>query len=430
MRTALLVLSLCMASCATYADRTARALRDFESGNFAAARGAYDDPSTTGSEFLQLVESGTVAWTAGDLGAAQERFDTAGELTKQFERAALISSETLGEEVLSWAFNDTAKSYEGEGYERVLLHVHDALTRLERGDRDGARVEAKRANVHLENDETLYKKSYRAGGLGHFLSALTYEMDNEPDNAWIDYQRMVTKGVGLELAGKALVRLARRAGRQDELEGLVQRFGQEPELPEGAASIVVICGVGFGPEKFESGLAIPLEHGVARWVVPVYRDRYQPVANVDLVVNDSPVRAAVVEDIAAVARENLADRIAWMATKSAVRNALKYEMTRRLGKDDNLGTLGTLAGIVYTLASERADLRAWRTLPHSFHAARVFVAPGTHSVRLAPLGGATMDLGRFELARGETMFVFARTLGSRTYARAVGGQRLTTGPTP
>jgi hypothetical protein len=89
-----------------------------------------------------------------------------------------------------------------------------------------------------------------------------------------------------------------------------------------------------------------------------------------------------------------------------------------------------VAGIVYTLASERADLRAWRTLPHSFHAARVFVAPGTHSVRLAPLGGATMDLGRFELARGETMFVFARTLGTRTYARAVGGRPLTTGPTP
>lgn len=424
MRSAAVLLCLAAASCATYTDRTRHALRDFETGRFDAAQRAYDNPETTGSDFLRLVESGTVAWTAGDAATAQERYDQAAELTRRFERAALVSSDTLGEEIMSWAFNDTAKTYEGEGYERVLLHVHDALSRLERGDRDGARVEAKRANTHLENDETLYKKSYKAGGLGHLLSAVTYEMDGEPDNAWIDWKRMVDKGVGLEIAGKALVRLARQAGRADELEGLRARFGAEPELPDGAASIVLVCGTDFAPEKREVGIAIPLEHGVARWTVPQYHDRPQQVSAVDIVVDGSAVRASLVEDVQAVARENLSDRIAWMATKSAVRNALKYEMTRRLGKDDNLGALGTIAGVVYTLATERADLRSWRTLPAGFHAARVFVPPGVHSLRLAPLGAESVDLGKRELARGETMFVFARTLGGRTHARAVGGSPL------
>jgi hypothetical protein len=39
-------------------------------------------------------------------------------------------------------------------------------------------------------------------------------------------------------------------------------------------------------------------------------------------------------------------------------------------------------------------------------------------------GGSNTSLGSFELAPGETLIVVARSLGTRVYARAIGGRRL------
>jgi hypothetical protein len=116
--------------------------------------------------------------------------------------------------LLTWTLSESAQRYLGEGYERALVHSSAAVARLARGDLEGARVETKRANSLLESEEELYKKEYRAGGLGHFLSALVYELDGKPDEAYIDYARMEGKGVGIALASHALQRLARDLGRR------------------------------------------------------------------------------------------------------------------------------------------------------------------------------------------------------------------------
>ncbi|NUP95706.1 MAG: hypothetical protein HUU28_06030, partial [Planctomycetaceae bacterium] len=58
---------------------------------------------------------------------------------------------------------------------------------------------------------------------------------------------------------------------------------------------------------------------------------------------------------------------------------------------------------------------------------------GEHTVTLSAVGGETLELGRYRLERGETLFVIARSLGSRLYAHAIGGVRLDLppdGPTP
>ena len=87
------------------------------------------------------------------------------------------------------------------------------------------------------------------------------------------------------------------------------------------------------------------------------------------------------------------------------------------------GELMGLAADIFTFVTERADLRAWRTLPASWQGARAFVAPG-EPVRLAVgvQGGAYLELGTYQLTPGETMFVIARSLNGRVYAHAIGGE--------
>jgi hypothetical protein len=418
-----------LASCATYGERTRRAYDAFESGRFEEARTEFADPKITDSEFLSGAEAGMAALVAGDFGRAQEHFDVAYDEVRELEDRALVSATDLGETLVSFAINDTFKTYEGEGFERVMLHGCLALTYLAQGKLEDAYVEARRANKLLESEEALYEKHYAAGGLGHFLSALAYEMLGQPGEAFIDYQRMVEKGVGEELAARAMIRLSRSLDRESEVEPLVARFGEDPVRPEGAANVVVIAGVGSGPFKQEFGFSLPVDKGkFVQWAVPALVARPQFVSGLVLRVagGSQSVRTTVIEDVAKVSKENLDDRIAWLAAKSAVRAALKYKLTDELEKEH--GMLGLIAGDVFTVVTERADLRAWQTLPNTWQAARAFVAPGNHELVLDAEGGSSVALGTFELAPGETLIVLARSLGSRVYAHAIGGRRLDSPP--
>lgn len=414
---------LLQAGCATYSDRTAQALADFRAGRLEQAMTAYEDPDTTGSPFLRGAEAGTVALAAGDWERARSNLDRAAAEVRELEDRALAAPESLQDGLLSWALNESSRDYPGEGFERVLLHAQLAIVYLARGDLSAAQVEVRRANALLETEQELYEKEYEAGGLGHFLSAITYELDRKPDEAYIDYKRMEAKGVGRELAGRALVRLARRLHFEDDLRVWIERYGDEPDPPADSASIVVVAGVGLGPYKRELALTIPTPEGLLQWAVPAYVER--PTAGEQLVLSiaggNRSVQTVVVEDVTRVARENLEDRIGWLAGKSAIRSVLKLALARNLRKE--AGVLGQIAGDVFTFVTERADLRGWQTLPASWQAARVFLPPGVHALVLHAVGGEGRELGSFELAPGETMFIFARTLDARLHAHPVGGQR-------
>jgi hypothetical protein len=171
--------------CQSYHKRTELAFADYERGQFASAAQQYADPKTTDSPFLRGAEAGMSALSGGDFAGARQHFEFAAEAVRQIERTALADPQALGEKILSWAVNDTLLTYEGEGYERALLHSARAIAHLMSGDLEGARVEVRQANALLESEETLYKKEYRAGGLGHFLSGVTYELAGRPDDAYI-----------------------------------------------------------------------------------------------------------------------------------------------------------------------------------------------------------------------------------------------------
>lgn len=418
----LLPATLAFASCATYSARTEQAFAEFSQGEFEVAAATYADPEVTGSPFLAGAEAGMAALAGGDWEGAQEHLDAAAAAVKGIEDRGIASPQALGENLLSFTLNESLATYEGEGFERVQLHAALALTYLARGDLDGVWVEARRANELLESEEALYKKKYKAGGLGHFVSALAYELLDRQDEAFIDYERMAEKGVGTELAGRAMVRIANQLHYTDRLPQLAERYGADLERPQEAASIVLIAAVGMGPFKEQTTITIPTGDGLLRWSVPRYVSRDQAGQVVELgITGSTSVRASVIEDIDQVARENLEDRIAWLATRSAVRSVIKRELTQKLESDH--GFAGFVIGTVFTIATENADTRAWQTLPHSWQAARLFVEPGQHEVVLKSRGEQRV-LGTFELEPGETLIVLARTLAGRLYPHTLGGLRV------
>lgn len=418
-----LLLSL-LGSCKSYPQRTDAAFGDFRRGHFESALKKYSDPETTGTPFLQWSESGMVALAAGDWKQATELLGKATKVVEETERKALVSPESAGEVLLSWTINESFTAYEGEGYERVMLHATLAFAYLAQGLLEDARVELRQMDALLRAEEQLYAKDYKAGGLGHFLSAVGYELAGKPDEAYIDYKRMEATGVGAPLFAPALARLAQELHEQDDLELWKKRYDVDPQAQAGKASVVVIAGVGLGPYKKANTLTIPTGSGLLQWSVPSYETRPQPLPSVTLGVDagHGAVESVVVEDVSRVVKENLDDRLAWLAAKSTVRAFLKRELSRELEKNNGIG--GAIAGALFTLVTEQADLRAWQTLPNTWQAARVFLDPGLHELVLSA-GGASAKLGTFELAAGETLFVFARTLDTEIHAYAIGGKSVT-----
>lgn len=423
-------LALLALSCVSHGVRTEEALDDFRRGHLSKAIEAYGDTHTTGSAFLSGAEAGTVALAGGQWDEAIKHFNRAHKVVEGFERSAVISPESLGEMLLTWTLSESAAAYRGEGYERVMVHMGLAMAFLAKGNLVDAQVEIRRSNSLLESEEKLYEKEYQAGGLGHFISAVAYELDGQPDEAYIDYKRMEAKGVGTELAGRALVRLATQLHNEDDLRLWTEKYGADIDRPEDSASVVIIAGIGLGPYKLETTLTIPTEDGLLQWSVPGYIRRPQTVDDLELSVagGDRGVRTVAVEDVGRVASENLQDRLAWLAAKSAVRAVIKRELTKSL--EEGAGIWGRLLGDLFTLATEHADLRSLQTLPDSWQAARVFLPAGAHEISLGARGGETRRLGTFELVKGETMFILARSVGSTLYAFPIGGRRIDAGSRP
>lgn len=375
-----------------------------------------------GSEFLSGAEAGTVALTAGDWELARSYFARAAEAAEDLERRALAGPEALGEALASWALNDTQRTYQGEGFERVYVHCGLALTYLAQGLLEDVLVEARLANQLLEAEEKLYDQDYRAGGFGHLISGLAYELREQPGEAFLDYQRMLAKGVGESFAVAQLRRLANDLGREGELEKLSETYGewQRPEPLQ--ARIVVLAGVGLAPFKFESGLVLPSRKGIIKIVAPSYRFRAQPIRALHVSASGLGAQTTLIEDVGRVAKVNLSDRLLWSVGKSTARTFLKRELSQNL--EDKYGGAGALVGGLFTLISERADLRSWLTLPDTWQAATLELPAGIHQVELGAIGGQSLDLGTFELEPGELMVVIARSLGTSVYAYPIGGRSI------
>ncbi len=370
------------------------------------------------------------AFVGGDFEGALVQFHLAQAASESIDERAALGLSSLGQSVASLALNEGQQDYMGEGYERVMMHAMLGLSYLAQGRAEDVLVEARRVDEMLTSEQELYDTDYGAGGIGHLMSAMAYELIGKPGEAYIDYQRLQEKGLGGSLVTSALLRLAASTNRPDDLQRFTEEFGEGQEVPEGWPSVVVIAGLGIGPAKAEFKLDVPLPDGVFSMAVPKFAEGRSPTEALELRFPESNtrVRTAVIENVSQVAKKNLSDRTTALAIRSAGRGLLKRQLADQVRDNKRGQALGLLAD-AFTIFSERADLRAWRTLPDSWVAARAFLPPNESvAIQLAEIGGDVVPLGTFQLLEGETMFILARSLHSGLVAHTVGGELIEAAP--
>ncbi|HZZ83135.1 MAG TPA: hypothetical protein VFE30_01260 [Anaeromyxobacteraceae bacterium] len=331
----------------------------------------------------------------------------------------------------TFLWNDGTDDYRGEPFERALLHVLRALNQVYLHRLDEALVEARKVSAFLAelNEKLAGRQIYRDDAFAQYLSALLYDEAGKQDDARISR----------DAALKAWEWYAA------DYRTAAPSFSTDP-LPPGQGELVLLHLNGLAPRKVSKSVQVAWNDAVAlvgadeegrtnQQVNDALRAGLMAnaitVAFPDYVqdpfrVRGSRVRAGdvaaetqLVEDVSAIARKALADRVGAIRARAIARATIKFvlaKVTEEAIKKKAGNGLGMLAGMVarsVAAGSEVADTRAWSTVPAEIRMARLALPAGHHQLTVeylsqdgAPLKQEALEV---DVAEGRRTWVHVRS---------------------
>jgi len=381
----ILLVSVCMMliSCATY-SQYAHSLRDgLLHGDPDASLAIAEKKDPEYKEIIASLEKGMLRRMTDDYSGSNKSFEVA---KQEIEKLYGIS---VTENIASLTINDTFRGYEGDRFEQLLLHAFMAMNYIQLEKLDDARVEMLQANIKMmewgdEPEEDAFLR---------YLEGIIYENLNEEDNALISYRKALTvyKEKGgqhypqiPEILKKDLLRLLSGNGLNSEFDETKKELGMATykpvEINNEFGELVVILNNGLAPIKSEAALPIfstEVQQNL-RVAFPIYRDVKGILDKPVIEVSQQQFTMETVEDIDALARYSLEQKMPGIMARATARAVVKYN-TQQSQQD------GSFAGLLLTvtnLATERADTRSWTTLPQEIQLQRIRLPVGEHQVNV------------------------------------------------
>lgn len=443
-----------LSGCASYSQK-ALAVRDpLIRGDLEAAQSFLEKEQPGGKGLPYLFELGLVQRERGEYRASNATFEDAEQLVDE------LYTKSVSKEILALATSDETIPYDGEIWERVLVNYYRALNYVDLGDFESALVECRKLNQKLQvyTDSSDDPPTYRTDAFAQYVTAILYEASGDLNDAWVSL-RLADEGYAhyLEAYGvppppslaSDLLRIATDYGYDDDLDRLRERYPDATFTPTSElmqeGEIVVFYGEGFVPPKIQEEVTIPLlkteweddhEDYARKLSRPGYRHRkykkseleyllrialpaYAPRAPGDLPghavveTDGASGRTVVAEDLDAIARHGLEDRMGGILFKTILRALGKYALTR--GVEDKTGKVGGILANLVTAATEKADTRSWITLPRTIQMTRLRVEPGVHDVEITCFDAHGALLNRVVFEDVEVGAGQVRILSHRTF---------------
>ena len=334
-----------------------------------------------------------------------------------------VEAISVTEHTSSVIVNDTVRSYEGEDFEKVLLHLYKALNYLDLQQPYEARVEVLQVDVKIrELNSGSSGAALTEEAFARYLNGIIFENLGEWSDAMIEY-RKAYEAFGLykkkynvalpESLKYALLRLAERQGLNDDLKTYREEFKitDAPSVAsrEANGELVVTLHSGLVALKGEvaSQALDPSSGRFIRIALPVYHPRAVQVTQARLRVGEQTVRLDLVEDVSALAIKSLESHMAAITARTVARAAVKYRAAKEAEKRNaGAGLLMNIAGVI----SEQADTRSWSSLPAQIQLGRVSLAPGTYKAQLELLDNSgklvhTQDFGNVSITQGKATYL-------------------------
>ncbi|MFP9113369.1 COG3014 family protein [Flavobacterium sp. RHBU_3] len=422
LRAALLLLLVCITSCATYNDKITDVHQEMVNGRFKNASGLLDKNAFLGkkrNKLLYLLEKGKMEHISGNYE----------ESNRLFEEAYILVDDRIktsaGHAVAANLTNPMAAPYKGEDFEKVTIHYYKAINYFMLGQPDEALVEAKRIDLKLQELNNRYKDNknkYTQDAFSQILQGILYESTGDINNAFIAYRNAeeiytaaggTYYGVTLPKQLQAdLLRTAYALGFTEEYNKYLVQFNlpatSPPPAPNVYGEAIVFWENGLGPVKdqvvvtasgagsffygtyMEDGVVqqilIPIPMGsnlgtINAVAIPKYNRSISYYSKASLTVNGREQYFETAQDFYPIAKQCLNDRnlretvniVTRFATKKAGSILLQEVARQAVGKDGaELIRLGADAAGAIT---EKADTRNWQTLPATISYTRVPLNP-------------------------------------------------------
>ena len=369
-----------------------------------AAKIVQENKETYGknSTVLYNLESGLLLHYAGDYELSSRHF-----LESEREMDDLYT-QSVSKGVGSMVLNDNLLPYEGEDFEKVYVNLFLALNYARLGKIEDALVEARKVDLKLNEYSRQYdgRNSYKQDAFVRYIMGVLYEADGEVNDAFISYRSAYEgfKAYDTLFATRCpsylkadLVRTAGELGFQDELAEYEREFGiKYAAPPRGVGTLLVVIYSGRGPMKEEVKLKVSImdkDGTVHTFVaaVPKFHSRQNWVNTYNVSVSGKDVAdratSELGENVNAIAEKNLDERISLIYLKTAGRALLKFLAAEQAKKEVKKKNDSPLANFLTSVvvdaaydASEKADVRTWRTLPHDIQIALIKLPAGEFSV--------------------------------------------------
>jgi len=373
-----------------------------------------------------------------------KKYQESNAMMEQAKTAAEeLWTESVGKNAAAWVTTDNSLPYQGEDFEKVLLHFVAALNFMGLNDYSAARVEARQVTAKLELYNASYpegKNAYSDDGFARWLSGKLAETEGGRtalNDAWIDYKKAIAvyekdyagryqTAVPRFLVADALrVTQALGADFKEEYDQLKAKFPSvlfktEAETKE-VGQVVLIHMSGEAPYKVDKFWEAYSDKDIVRIAYPEFVPKPSAVTGASISVGGATGQTELGEPITAIAIQNLNDHMGRIKAKAIVRAIAKFVAAKAAqagGKKagGNAGAalqiLGAAAEVANAVAEE-ADKRSWITLPSAVNVASVWAPVGQTQMQVTflgaggrPMGSATLPV---EVKAGQTTFVSYRT---------------------
>jgi tetratricopeptide (TPR) repeat protein len=392
-----LFLAVTVAGCASYVGNIERMDTALAAHDIGGALTALAPLEGGDSQALYLLDKAMLLRMRGDYAGSIGAFEAAKPLMRYLEATSV--SETAAALTVS----ENLRSYAPPLYQRLLVHVYEALDYWQEEQPDKARVEIKQLNLLIKR---LYPKSRAAprgqDAFARYFAGLVYEGLGDWSDAMIAYRkafkayrlarRPVPPGLRTSLCRFAdYLDLDKKLSRYKALFGIRSWPPVVPRDQADSGQLVFILGASLAPRKVAVTQWVPSPHSgrLVSISLPALRREPARISAAAVTAGDKTATTTVVENVGEVARETLAANMPELIASEAGRNIVRAGLANVADKKQHgLGALISFVGA----AIDRADTRTWNTLPKTIQMARLRLPPGRYDVTVALQGrGGIMD---------------------------------------
>ncbi|NLR63295.1 hypothetical protein HGH92_03160 [Chitinophaga varians] len=420
-------------SCRTYNHAVAPYYQAVSEGRFGEASTELDKARFFRygrNKLLFNMEKGKTAFLQGRYHESNLYFNAADSILSG-HRGSRVLDQTLG-----LVINPAMQIYQGEDFERLLIHYYKSINYLKLHQLEDAEVEARRISLGtyaLNDRKKNNDKKYSNDAFSLIVQGIVYESAGDINNAFISYRNAADiflkapdhRYYGVDLPAQLQVDLLRTAdqlGFQQEVQYYEQQFGRvyQRTADNDGGAVLVIWENGLAPVKAESNFFFTLtERGPGNFVFtdpntqifipfdfnlfpqdschrlrrhleafrvafPSYVEQplYYTTADIQ---RDSTFSTTLekVEDVNQLAFRTLQERFLKEMGLALTRLAIKKLAEYEIRKNDEVA--GELFNLLSTLA-EKADTRNWQSLPHSIYYSRIPLKKGDNKITLTLKG--------------------------------------------